>query len=240
MRVTSYIAAAAALACTGTAFAEPPLGSRLGSRERPSAEKTDVANAAQKGHAAAKCMVNKRRPAAERLLTATDMETVRKAHTSLWAGELTCYSGFEDNDSGFVESRVINTPLDILRGMLAEEMVKRDEMRVRALPVLQPKAEIYVRPWYPVTGRDPIVDEMATCVAEVNPAGTFGMLGTEPYSAAERAAMGTLGVDFGRCLRAGAKLRANRQALRAALAEALYQRTQPWPVAPPQPAGVAR
>jgi hypothetical protein len=81
-----------------------------------------------------------------------------------------------------------------------------------------------------MTQRDPIVDEMATCTADVNPMGTLALLQTEAYSDAEMAAVQTLAPDIGRCLRAGATLKANRQAMRAALAEALYQRTQPWPV----------
>ena len=167
------------------------------------------------------------------MLASTDEATVKKAYDDLRGGELTCYSGFEDNDSGFVEGRVIDAPFDVMRGLLAEELVKRDPAKVAQLPMLQPLHEIYMRPWYVVTNRDPIVDEMATCVAEVNPSGTLVLLQTEAYTDAEMAQVRTLSPDIGRCLRAGATLRANRQAMRAALAEALYQRTQPWPVVPP-------
>jgi hypothetical protein len=226
--------AAVAFGLAGAAAADPPLGSRLGERERVNSEAAE-AKAARQGHAAAKCIVNKRRRAVERMLSSTDEATMKKAYSALWAGDLTCYSGFEDNDSGFVESRVINAPFDIMRGMLAEELVKRDAARIAQLPVLQPLQQIYSRPWYAVTSRDPIVDEMATCVAEVNPVGTLGLFQTDPYSDGEMAVVGTLSPDIGRCLRAGAKLRANRQGLRAALAEALYQRTQPWPVTQPRP-----
>ena len=228
---------AAALCLSGTALADPPLGSRLGDREVSKgfdAEKL----AARRTHAAATCMVNKRHSAAERLLAATDEAVLKKAYADLWSGDLDCYSGFEDNDSGFVEGRVIHAPLDILRGMLAEEMVKRNAAAVAQLQLLQPLKQIYSRPWYAMTNRDPIVDEMATCVADVNPMGTLALLQTEAYSDAEMAQVRTISPDIGRCLRAGATLKANRQAMRAALAEALYQRTQAWPAQAP-PADVA-
>jgi hypothetical protein len=178
-------------------------------------------------------MVNKRRQTAERMLASTDAETVKRAYKNLWAGDLTCYSGFEDNDSGFVEGRVIDAPFDVMRGMIAEELVKREAAQVAQLPLLQPLHQIYVRPWYPVTNRDPIVDEMATCVADVNPVGILALFQTDAYTDGEMAVVRNLSPDFGRCLRAGARLTANRQSLRAALAEALYQRTQPWPVQAP-------
>jgi hypothetical protein len=227
-----------ALGVAASAAAEPPLGSRLGSRERANGQAAEAKAAAQ-GHAAAKCIVNKRRQSTERMLSSTDPATVKKAYKDLWAGDLTCYSGFEDNDSGFVEGRVIDAPFDVMRGMLAEELVRRDAATVGRLPVLQPLHQIYSRPWYAVTARDPIVDEMATCVADVNPVGTLALFQTDAYTDGEMAVVRNLSADFGRCLRAGARLTANRQALRAALAEALYQRTQPWPVQAPTPTPAA-
>ena len=226
------LVAATAISFHAAAAADPPLGSRLGNRERGNGEVSEAQSALQ-GHAAAKCMVNKRSQIAARMLASTDGAVVKKAYKDLWAGDLTCYSGFEDNDDGFVEGRVINAPFDVMRGMLAEELVKREPTAVAQLPLLQPLQQIYSRPWYAVTNRDPIVDEMATCVADVNPVGTLALFQTDPYSDGEMAVVRTLSPDFGRCLRAGARLTANRQALRAALAEAVYQRTQPWPVQTP-------
>jgi hypothetical protein len=223
-----------ALGLAGAAAADPPLGSRIGNRERGNGQAAEQ-KAAQQGHAAAKCMVNKRRQTAVRMLASTDAAIVKKAYKDLWAGDLTCYSGFEDNDSGFVEGRVIDAPFDVMRGMLAEELIKRAAAVVAQLPLLQPLHQIYSRPWYAVTNRDPIVDEMATCVADVNPVGTLALFQTDPYTDGEMAVVRNLSPDFGRCLRAGARLTANRQSLRAALAEALYQRTQPWPVQAPTP-----
>ena len=233
--LVAMLATAGGAAAQSTAN-DPPIGSRVGKRLKgdPIADERKSALAA---HEMARCMVNKRERVVRELLASTSQEQAKKVDRRL-NGEMQCFNAMlEVND--FVEGRVVAFPQDVLRGMLAEHMLKKEPTRVRMLPQLQPLQQIYVRPWYPSTARDPIVDELATCVAEVNPAGTFAMLRTEPYSAVEGAAMGTLGADFGRCLRAGAKLRANRQALRAALAEALYQRTQPWPVAPP-PTGATK
>ena len=236
LALVAMLATASGGAAQSTA-GDPPIGSRLGKRLKgdPIANERKAALAA---HEMARCMVNKRERAVRDLLASTSEEQANKVSNRLM-GEMQCFNAMlAVND--LVEGRSVTFPPDVLRGMLAEYLVKKDAPRVLVLPRLQPLQQIYVRPWYPATARDPIVDEMATCVAEVNPAGTLAMLGTQAYSAAEGTAMGTLSVDFGRCLRAGAKLRANRQALRAALAEALYQRTQPWPVAQPQPSGATK
>ena len=210
----------------------PPIGSRLGKRLKSDPIR-DEREAALAAHQVARCMVNKRERAVREFLASTSAEQAQKVGNRL-SGEMQCFNAMlAVND--LVEGRSVNFPRDVLRGMLAEYLVKKEAARVRTLQQLQPLQQFYVRPWYPATDRDAIVDEMSTCVAEVNPVGTLAMLGTEPYSDAEKTAMGTLSVDFGRCLRAGARLRANRQALRAALAEALYQRTQPWSVTQPQP-----
>jgi hypothetical protein len=229
--LAAMLASATAAAARPTAD-EPPIGTRLGKRVKgdPIADERKAALAA---HEMARCMVNKREGTVRDLLAATSDEQAKKVSNRLM-GEMQCFNAMlAVND--LVEGRSVTFPPDVLRGMLAEYLVKKDAARVGLLPRLQPLQQIYVRPWYPATARDPIVDEMATCVAEVNPIGTLAMLGSQPYSGAEGTAMGALAVDFGRCLRAGAKLRANRQGLRAALAEALYQRTQPWPIAQPQP-----
>ena len=230
------IAAAATLGTGSGAIAEPRIGTRLGDRVKGEPVRDERA-AARGAHEMVSCLVNRYQRQVRLLLAATSADQAQKAANRL-NGDANCILLFEGNH--LVEGVRVSFPPDVFRGMLAEHLLKKDPDRLRLLPQLQPLQQIYVRPWYPATFRDPIVDEMATCVAEVNPAGTFAMLGTEPYGAAESTAMGALTAEFGRCLRAGAKLRANRQALRAALAEALYQRTQPWPVAAPQPTGAAK
>jgi hypothetical protein len=73
---------------------------------------------------------------------------------------------------------------------------------------------------------------MATCASESAPAETLALLKTLPYSDAEGAAFGAVAPHLGACLRAGVKVTGNRQSLRAALADALYQRVaNPMPIA---------
>ena len=230
------LAAGVALFAAAAVSAEPRIGTRLGDRVKADPVK-DQKEAARGAHEMASCLVNRNQRQVRTLLAATTADQAKKASNRL-NGEIDCFSMADRNH--LVEGIRVSFPPDVFRGMLAEYVLKKDPARVQLLPQLQPLQQIYVRPWYPATARDPIVDEMATCVAEVNPVGTFAMLKTEAYSAAEGTAIGALRADFGRCLRAGAKLQANRQALRAALAEALYQRTQPWAVVQAQPAGATK
>jgi hypothetical protein len=145
-------------------------------------------------------------------------------------GNLTCLNAEFAND--MVEERHVSFPNDIFRGMLAEAALKRSQPAVDALQAL-PLQRIYVRPWFAVTGRHLSVDEMGACLADTNPVAAATLVRTEPTSGKESAAFASLTGDLGKCLRAGTRLQASRQALRAALAEALFQRIN-------APAGGAR
>lgn len=221
----------AAAMVSSTAYADPPLGSRLGDRLRGSGDKIKEVEAAKRGHEFATCLANKRTNAVRRVLAAIDAEEFTKAYKSMFAGELTCYSGFEGGE--LAEARRFNMPPELLRGLLAEQMLKRERAAAAALVPLQ-RQQIYRRDWYAATNRNIAVDEMATFVADIAPAQTMAMFATVPYSSEEGAAVRALAPSLGPCLSAGAKLQANRQSLRAALADALYQRLhQPAPAAPP-------
>ena len=76
--------------------------------------------------------------------------------------------------------------------------------------------------------------KLATCVSEIASAETLALLKTEPYSDAEGTTFAAVVPSMGACLRARVKLTGNRQSLRAALADALYQRVaNPAPAVPP-------
>lgn len=182
---------------------------------------------AQGAHEMVRCLATKRTKTVRDFLSTTNFSQAKKIAGGLMR-EISCFSEMQAVNR-LVDGRAVTFPPDVLRGMLAEHLIKNDTTIVRQLPALALRQQAYTRPWYTATGRNAVVDEMATCVAEVNPTGILVMLQTQPYSGSETATMGTLSPDFGRCLRAQAKLQANRQALRAALADALYQRTQPWP-----------
>jgi len=226
------VASAIGLSCIGApATAEPPIGSRLGERVERNLEKRDR-DAAIGAQEMARCLVNKQTRTARAYLATVDAaESKRLSHQM--DGEHECFSMTEGND--LVEGRLVMFPEDIFRGMLAEWMIKGDVANYAALPGL-PRQLTYSRAWYVVSNRDGSVDEMATCVAETNPGAILRLIKTQPYSDEEGASFGAIVPDLGACLRAGVKLTGNRQSLRAAVADALYQRVaNPAPVPTPAP-----
>lgn len=213
----------------GPVLAEPPTGSRLGERSFKGLQHTEE-QADEASTKIASCMVAKRGAPARAYIDATTTEEADKAQQALFR-QIQCISFV--NVSDMSDTSVIDVPRDIMRGKLAEALLKEQGKAVAALPVL-PLAKEYSRPWFKATTRDPVIDEMAVCVVETNPQGVAKLLATRGYSKDEGTAFGAVVPTLGTCLRVGAKLQANRQALRAALADALYQRLmRPAPVAAP-------
>lgn len=235
---TVLLASAIGVCCIATsAWADSPIGSRLGDRLKPNAE--DEQTAARHGHELANCLVNKRRAQSERLVSQTTSDGYKAAYKAFNGGDLECFNMFDDA-THLTGGRSFSIPPEVFRGLLAEHLIAHDWSRFAALPAL-PRQMTYSRAWYGGTNRHVAVDEMATCVSETAPAETLALLKSEPYSDAERAAYGVLGPHLGACLRIGAKVDANRQTLRAALADALYQRVaNPPPAAAPGPAATPK
>jgi hypothetical protein len=124
---------------------------------------------------------------------------------------------------------VPNDPrLDELRWMSAEYFLAHDPAAVAALKPL-PRQRVYDRPWFKASMRHNSIDEMAACVADINPGGIAALNKAIIGSNGEQAAFASLKGDFVTCLSAGVQLKGERKAIRGALVEALYQRTQPWP-----------
>ncbi|MEO8175248.1 MAG: hypothetical protein ABI626_01140 [Sphingomicrobium sp.] len=219
-RVGRTLACTAILCLPAAAWADEPVtGTRLGGHTQPGPALTarDQAVGAKQ---MATCLYNRKMPVARALLLAPTMAYGNSANAKLM-GDVQCFNAQFAND--MVEERRVTFPTEIMRGMLAEVALVRSAAEVAAL---QPLAlqKIYQRDWFAVTGRNITVDEMGACIADTNPAGIFALLKTEPTSPQEGAAFGQLGDNLGKCLRAGTKLQANRQSLRAALADALFQR----------------
>jgi len=217
----------ALLACAGlfvlasAGSAEPPIGSRVG--ERTIKQKVnDQAEAAHVAHELAGCALLTRGSAARELLNARTAEAVKESRERL-GGEEECFANIDRND--LVDGVQVSFPPDVMRGDLAEELVKRDRSSAAQLPPL-PLQKVYSRPWHAFTGRDVSVDEMATCVADTNPSAILALLDSAPYSPGEGTAFANLVPYMGPCLRIGTKLAGAREPLRAALAEALYQRLE--------------
>ena len=178
----------------------------------------------------AECIYNRKGVLARQALLARTTQAHDAAMNKLM-GEVQCFGSEYSNE--LVMMRVVQIPRELLRGMLAEAAFKRSDEEFKALQPL-PIQQIYQRDWFAITGRHVTVDEMGACIADTNPAGILALSRTAPTSKEENAAFGGLMGDLGKCLRAGTKLQAGRQALRAALADALYQRLYaPAPVAAP-------
>jgi len=213
------LASAIGLSVNAVAAAEPPIGSRLGERiqKDPQRKERDAALGAQE---MARCLVNKQRATVRAFLGTTNEQEANRSGAKM-SGELECFSMTEGND--LVEGRRVTFPQDLYRGMLSEWMIKTDLQAFSSLQSL-PRELTYSRDWYAVSARDPSVDEMATCVSEIAPQETLALLKTLPYSDEEGSSFAALVPHLGECLRAGVKLTGNRQSLRAAVADALYQR----------------
>jgi hypothetical protein len=169
----------------------------------------------------ATCLVQIRPDEVRALLQATNADAANRPYHAL-ADDNRCFSRvfgdqqFSPNDASF--------SMDVLRGRLAEEELLNESAQVSALQPLPLKQKRYIRPWFAATGRHPAVDEMAACMADTDPAGIEALIRTEPGNPDENAAIAAMAPNLGRCLGAGTRLDASRQALRAALADALYQR----------------
>lgn len=215
----------ALIALCGLALAMPAmaqdtrLGSRLQKRVVAGRELT-AEEAARTAHRMAQCLYDRRRSDVMAYLTSLSEEERgrldRKMLNSIECRDRLIFQ------SPMIEGISVQTATEVMRGMLAEAALSKlpNDNALQPLPA-QPG---YARDWFAATGRDPSVDEMAVCVADQNPAAINALLATKPESPEELTALRAIGPSMGPCLRQGATLKANRQGLRAALAEALFHR----------------
>ena len=229
MRRLTLCAALALLSATAVR-AEPPIGSRLGERTEKRAIGRE-SDSAMTAHEMARCMLDRKPKDVRAFLTETNEVENHRAAQKLSA-TMDCFAiGGDEN----AEAAIVMFSIDVMRGMLAEELIKVSHRSFEQLPAL-PAQRGYARRWFAVSERAGAVDEMATCTADVNPRAVLALIDTRPYSDQERAAIGAIAPVLGNCLVAGAKVDANRQALRAALADALFQRVaNPQEIVPTAP-----
>lgn len=202
----------ALIALCGLAVAMPALAERARSRNDEEVLRT--------AHRLARCQYERRPADVIGVLNALS-DADRQKHERRLNQALECKNTML-LDGMWVEGASIQTPPDVLRGMLAEAALfglKQDDT-LEALPA----QASYARDWFAISGRDPVANEMAVCVAEQNPRGISALLATKAESTEELAAARALSGSLGPCLPQGATLKANRQSLRAALAEALFHR----------------
>jgi hypothetical protein len=166
------------------------------------------------------CMYAEHPGTAMRLLDASTEIDSDRAFEQL-RDEKSCFARLPKNSSLSMDIAAFSKGL--MRGLIAEAGLRSSSSAVALAPLpLQQKR--YIRPWFVASGRDPAVDEMAACVADTNPQGIVALLATSPQTSPESYAIGALSPSLQRCLAARTQLHADRTALRAALADALYQR----------------
>jgi hypothetical protein len=234
--LASCLAAVAMLVAAAPAAAqdEPQIGSRLGKRDYIRS-KLDPTASVQAAHRMAGCVYLKQAPRVNAALGATDPVEARRRLSALGVKGTCLNLAIRDQSA---EAQQVSFPTDVYRGMLAEAALRKDYAR-RTLAAL-PRERTYSRPWFATTSRPTVVDEMGACVADTDPAGVQALLGTTPETDNEKAAIKRLMPSVGPCLTAGATLNANRQSLRAALAEALYHRFRAPASPTASPAGSPR
>jgi hypothetical protein len=166
--------------------------------------------------------VSQRHPSTvQQLLQAPDRAAADRPYHALSDDERCFTLVFDKRD---YEPQDVVFPIDVLRGKLAEQSLLASAAQAAALSALPLEQKRYIRPWFAATGRDPSVDEMGACIADTDPRNVLTLIGTAPASGEENQAVAALSPALGKCLSAGTRLQASRPALRAALAEALYQR----------------
>jgi hypothetical protein len=167
------------------------------------------------------CLTESRPVQVRQLLRASSAAAANLSYHAL-ADDNRCFTRVYPN--GEFRPQDVAFSQDLLRGRLAEQALLAQSAALGALQPLPLQQKRYLRPWFVATGRNLAVDEMGACMADTDPAAIVALIRTEAGSNDEAATFGTMSSSLTRCLSAGTRLDAGRQALRAALADALYQR----------------
>lgn len=167
------------------------------------------------------CLSQTRPAQVRQLLQSSSMGTGSLIYRGL-ADDPRCFARTFPN--GEFKAEDVNFSQDLLRGRLAELELMKEAPAVAALQPLPLQQKRYIRSWFITTGRNPAVDEMGACMADTDPAGILALIKVDRGSSEESAALAEMSPSLTKCLSAGTRLDASRQALRAALADALYQR----------------
>lgn len=155
------------------------------------------------------------------LLSTSDADVARRAYEHL-ANSNRCFNESVGNHQFTPDE--LGFSIGMLRGRLAEQALIAEAPKVEGLQLLPLQQKRYIRPWFAATGRNPAVDEMGACMADTDSGGIMDLLRTQPGSSQESSAIGALTPALAKCLSAGTRLDADPKGLRAALADALYQR----------------
>lgn len=198
-------------------------GARTGSRLNPATRATTNADTSQRDAAMLRfveCAVTRREAKLRGMIDARTEAGYQKGLDALSGVQRCSLDAYVSQDASVIS---FGTERGTMRGFVSEAFVKKYRSRAEALAPL-PLQRTYSRDWFELTGRARPIDEMATCVAETDPAGVLILLKSGIGTREEKVAIGALGPSLGACLATGYKLNANRLGLRTALAEGLYHR----------------
>lgn len=174
------------------------------------------------------CAVERRGNRIRLLIDSRSEDEFQKAYAALDDIQRCNFDAYVDNTASTIS---VNADRGTMRGFVAEAYLKKGKTEVVALAPL-PIQHVYLRDWYAMTGRAQAVDEMAACVADIDPQGITALLRTDIGSGNQKSAISALMPAVGQCLSKTVRLRTNPLGLRTALAEALYHRTyDPAPAA---------
>lgn len=196
---------------------------RTGSRVDPAQRaltNADTVKANEALYRMLECAASRRESRVRMILDARSEESYQQAAGALDDVQRCSMDAYTDESASYIS---FMTARGTSRGMLAEIFLKRAAARSAALPAL-PAQKTYSRDWYALTGRDKAIDEMSTCVADINPGGILALLRTDWSSKEQKAAVAALAPSLGTCLVKGVQLNTNALGLRTSLAEALYHR----------------
>lgn len=216
VRILMFLGAAALAG--SAAVAEPPTGSRMGNRIKK-VENASFRDPYVIAYRVARCAAAMKRSNVRQVIDAATLEArdaARKPLRSFSNCNASYLFGNEAEYLSYSIDQVIND------GMLAEAVVMEDRVP-RDLPAL-PMQSDYSRGWFAVTGRHPVLNETAVCLADIAPAKVFALFKTKIASPEEMAATRAMGGELGQCVPAGIELKLEPRTLRSALGEAMYHR----------------
>lgn len=210
------------------ALAEPPTGSRMGERIKK-VENASFRDPYVVAYRVARCAAALKRPNVRRIIDAPTLEAREAARKTITSMNNCNASYLFGNEAEYLSYSIDQVVHD---GMYAEAVLMEDRV-ARELAAL-PMQRDYTRGWFAVSGRNPVLNETAVCLADIAPAKVFALFKTRIASPEEMAATRAMAGELGQCIPAGIELKLEPRTLRSALGEAMYHRVyDPAPTSAP-------
>ena len=221
VRIISALALSALVAPVATA--EPPTGSRMGNRIKK-VENASFRDPYVIAYRVARCAAALKRPEVRKVIDAPTPAAREEARKRIRTVSNCNASYLFGNEAEYLSYSIDENVND---GMYAEAVLMEDKVS-RNLPAMPIQSD-YTRAWFAASGRRPVLNETAVCVANTAPAKVFALFDTKIASKEEMAATNALGGELGQCVPAGIEMHLDARGLRSALGEAMYHRVYDQP-----------